>query len=579
MQQRAVVIGVEDYASPDFHALPATTRDALAVARLLSSEDNDAGMSVRLCTRDSIGTSRALIEAEIESALSSDASLVVIYFSGHGTLSRGGDYGQLVVSDGRLDMYWLMARIHAHNGRYRSTVVILDCCHAGAMGAPQLDDLPEVEIERGVTILAASDSAQAALESTEHGVFSQLLIQGLEGACADQGGRVTPALLYTYIDQAMGTKDQRPVFATNIQRSPVLKHYADRASDELTRAGTGTVTASVATSATNPNPVSEPVSNPSLPSSAEKSKPVKPSGVLAGVAAGVLIMLGGLGVWTILSGSGDSDGAQVMVSDSASQVTLSDSLQRINALAQAPQLPTFVVIPAGQFTQGNENAVLGKDQAPAKRVAVTEFLMSTTEITLGQYREFNTDTNVLAEPYQTDKHPVVHVSWHDAQVYTTKLEQHYRDAGVAVQCSLPTESEWEYAARAGSDTTWHWGEDQNVAETHAWLASNAVTETGLQSQAVGQKQANDFGLYDTSGNVWEWVDDCYGSYENEPPVASWLQTDATENASCQRVRRGGAFDNHVVTLTPSQRGSSPPETARNSIGFRVACRSRNQTGD
>ncbi len=568
MQQRAVIIGVEDYAAAEFHALPATTHDATAIAALLN-DDSESGLSVRLCTRNSIGTSKALIEAEIESALASDASLVVIYFSGHGTLSRGGDYGQLVVSDGRIDMYWLMARIHAHNGRYRSTVVILDCCHAGAMGAPQLDDLPEVEIERGVTILAASDSTQVALESAEHGVFSQLLIQGLEGACADADGRVTPALLYTYIDQAMGTKDQRPVFATNIQRSPVLKQVmtSPEHADRVTARASGPINRATLGSGLTDAPAIKPAAI-----NAERKQTVrKPSGVLAGFAAGVLLMLTAAGLWSVWSQheSTETDGDRAPTGE----LPLAEQLLRINALAEAPQLPTFVLIPAGQFTQGSDGYSLRGDETPTKRVAIDDFFMSTTEITLGQFIQLQADdVPVLSEPHQTPTHPVVHVSWQEAQAYASRLGQQYRDQGQQVQCTLPTESEWEYAARGGTATDWYWGDDQNKAGQYAWTFSNSSIEQTLQSHAVGQKLPNGFGLYDTSGNVWEWVDDCYARYDTAVLVPSWQQSDTTDAKACQRVRRGGAFDTHVISVKPSSRGASSADTKTNAIGFRVACR-------
>ena len=213
MHSRAIVIGVGTYSN--MPPLPATQNDSVVVSEMLSHHgDGSKNMLVTLCNDKSIGVSKAILENEIEQTLASDASLVVIYFSGHGTLTAGGDFGQLMASDAAVDMYWLMGRINYHNGKYRSTVVILDCCHAGAIGLSEGRSMPTVQIERGVTLIAAADSTQEAVENNNHGRFTTLLISGLSGGSADLAGRVTPATLYTHIDQAIGHRGQRPVFAT-----------------------------------------------------------------------------------------------------------------------------------------------------------------------------------------------------------------------------------------------------------------------------------------------------------------------------------------------------------------------------
>lgn len=222
MTSVALSIGVSQYlkAAP----LPATTKDSKEVAKLLAyNDDKSKNMSVTLCNEESTGISKAVLEEQIKRVLSSAATRVLIYFSGHGDLTPGGTAGKLMASDGAIDMRDLMDDIKRFNHKNRSTIVVLDCCHAGAMAMSDAATVPSVELARGVTILAAADTTQNAVENKQNGKFTRLLLDGLRGGSADLAGRVTPASLYTHIDQAIGFTGQRPVFATNIHSSTVVR--------------------------------------------------------------------------------------------------------------------------------------------------------------------------------------------------------------------------------------------------------------------------------------------------------------------------------------------------------------------
>jgi len=129
----ALSIGVSQYQQGN--PLPATANDSEEVASLLEyNDDGSRNMSVTLCNQNSMGISKNILEEQLKLTLSSDATRVLIYFSGHGDLTSSGTAGKLMASDGAIDMRDLMDNITRYNHKNRSTVVILDCCHAGAMG-------------------------------------------------------------------------------------------------------------------------------------------------------------------------------------------------------------------------------------------------------------------------------------------------------------------------------------------------------------------------------------------------------------------------------------------------------------
>ncbi|MCP4658908.1 MAG: formylglycine-generating enzyme family protein, partial [bacterium] len=158
------------------------------------------------------------------------------------------------------------------------------------------------------------------------------------------------------------------------------------------------------------------------------------------------------------------------------------------------------------------------DEKPAHQVTVSEFWIGKYPITNEQYQRVRPE-HAKGEAGEL---PVTHVSWNDARAFCEQLG--YR---------LPTEAEWEYAARAGTRTPWSFGDDESEIGRFAWFRGNSENRV----HPVGTREPNPWGLYDMHGNVWEWVDDEYGSYSPEP------QTDpATPSASRSlSVGRGGSF--------------------------------------
>ncbi len=221
----------------------------------------------------------------------------------------------------------------------------------------------------------------------------------------------------------------------------------------------------------------------------------------------------------------------------------------------------MVLIPPGTYTRGcsasNASGCNG-DESPTHQVTLTNaFYLSRTEVTQAQWvAKMGSNPSYFTGDGNTSR-PVEQVSWNDIQPFCT-------NSGLR----LPTEAEWEYAYRAGTTTAFHGmpgylngTNDDNQLGTIAWISSNS----GNQTRPVAGKAANGFGLYDMSGNVWEWCQDWYGTY------ASGAQTNPTGPGSGSgRVLRGGGWGPYSNDCRASDRTSDPPDSRYNRMGFRVA---------
>jgi formylglycine-generating enzyme required for sulfatase activity len=264
------------------------------------------------------------------------------------------------------------------------------------------------------------------------------------------------------------------------------------------------------------------------------------------------------------------------------------------------ECPEMVRIPAGTFTMGSSDAGRGwavahgaeassvSDEAPQHAVTIGSFALGKYDVTRGEYASFVRETGYPAGDgcghdgakwikqrklswrapgfRQSDRDPVVCVSWNDANAYVKWLNGKTHPASAdspGFRYRLPSESEWEYAARAGSTSTFWWGDDADSAAGHAWLASNASGRT----HEVGLKPANAFGLHDMSGDVWQWTEDCYtDDYRNAPRDGSAARGDT----SCLRVDRGSSWFYPAWMLRPATRERNPHLYRDTMLGFRVA---------
>ena len=222
-------------------------------------------------------------------------------------------------------------------------------------------------------------------------------------------------------------------------------------------------------------------------------------------------------------------------------------------------------IPAGTFVMGSSGPQAEDSETPAHRVQVAAFQMARTEVTLGQFKRFIQAAHrqdLLTDSFRHDNRfgddaPVVQVSWDDAQAFIAWLNR--VDGG---GWRLPSEAEWEYACRAGQAHS-HCGSD-NVREI-AWFDGNS---DGHQ-HPVGTRAPNAWGLYDMSGNVWEWVEDCWHRRYTDAPSDGRAWTDSCDE-DWRGLRGGSWYFGSWYTRAAIRFISGTPTLRNYFVGFRLA---------
>ena len=284
-----------------------------------------------------------------------------------------------------------------------------------------------------------------------------------------------------------------------------------------------------------------------------------------------------------------------------------------------PECPEMVVIPAGTFLMGSSDAELARDLAqiqpeygifslfgfsdrstfksrmaseqPQHSVSISKpFGLGRYLVTKNEYSKFEIETGYKGSNHcvlwnnhrftnasgfnwsnigvpQTDRDPVACVSWKDAKAYIAWLNGKIRKSSVESVglYRLPSEAEWEYAARAGTRTARWWGDD--IGSLNANCLGCGTWSGILRTSPVDTFHPNRFGLFDMLGNVWEFTEDCrYETYEDAPNDGS-----ARKDEQCGKiVIRGGAWDSNPFVLRSADRGYSKVDDAVNDTGFRVA---------
>jgi formylglycine-generating enzyme required for sulfatase activity len=275
-------------------------------------------------------------------------------------------------------------------------------------------------------------------------------------------------------------------------------------------------------------------------------------------------------------------------------------------LRDCADCPAMVVVAPGRFTMGFDGGEAGRPEGPRRAVTIRRaFALARFEVTHADYAAFVAATGHAVEPgcygplrsgesgnwsWYTDADwqrlpasapaprptdPVVCVSWRDAQAYVAWLSQR-----TGQRYRLPTEAEWEYAARAGSTTQYPWGED----EAGACAQANVYDESGRDPARrtpvapctdgqprvapVGALAPNAFGLHDMIGNVWEWTQDCYvAPYPRGPRDGSAVEV---RGACALRAVRGGSWRTLMFRQRSSWRGRDPEDRKADIFGFRIA---------
>jgi formylglycine-generating enzyme required for sulfatase activity len=220
----------------------------------------------------------------------------------------------------------------------------------------------------------------------------------------------------------------------------------------------------------------------------------------------------------------------------------------------------LVLIPGGRFTMGPNGSTY--------RVRLSQpFYLGVTEVTLGQYRCFRPGHRIggAEDPFNANDRPAAMLSWHDARAFCAWLTDRPEERAAGRVYSLPTEAQWEWAARAGTTTSRYFGDtDKNQAD-YSWFnvtyTPNPQHESkGRGRQPVGRLKPNAFGLYDMLGNVWEWCEE--------------RRTDEATGEERDPVMRGGSWRSGAFHCTAAAHDPGDPNLKADHIGFRVACRVR-----
>lgn len=237
---------------------------------------------------------------------------------------------------------------------------------------------------------------------------------------------------------------------------------------------------------------------------------------------------------------------------------------------------TLMLIPAGEFLMGSavDEPESTDDERPQHRVQVPQFLMGRFPVTQAQWRVVagweRVERDLQPEPshFKGDQRPVEQVSWDEAQEFCRRLSNK-----TGKDYRLPSEAQWEYACRAGTATPFHFGSmitpDLVNYDGNYRYNESPIGEYREETTDVGHFPANDWGLHDMHGNVWEWCeDDWHESYEGAPADGSaWIESD---RESTYRLLRGGSWNISPGACRSAVRGINSRGNRVNDLGFRVS---------
>jgi len=248
-------------------------------------------------------------------------------------------------------------------------------------------------------------------------------------------------------------------------------------------------------------------------------------------------------------------------------------------------VPQMILVEKGSFTMGDTWGDGSNDERPVRLVELTyDFYIGKYETTFDEYDAFCEATGKSSpddENWGRGRRPVINVSWNDATAYCNWLSEKEKlpkaydgngnlldkdgrittDPSKVVGYRLPTEAEWEYAARGGNKSKGYKYSGSDNADDVAWYASNSKSMT----LETGSKLPNELGIYDMSGNVWEWCSDWYGSYSGSAQTNFYNST-----GSSYRVNRGGSWYSSAAYARVAFRGSYSASSTRGNLGFRIA---------
>ena len=573
----ALLIGNNQYDDKRLQTLNASIRDVEALERVLKQSEICAFDEVKVLPNPSFKESMRELSLLFSDKTKDD--LVLFYFSGHGVKdhvchlffaiqeTEWGLYDGTAIPASQLKSI-------ANKSASQRQVWILDCCHSGAIakgfkGTEQFISEDTFDVKGyGREIITATDSLQYAMDGNsssgdeEQSLFTRCLVEGLETgeAAPADSETITVEQLYQYVhgrvkaaqpamtprywcDRAEGrinlARNPRPVFTLpddlvndlqhdnvrarmgalheieemlqqeNVaQRQAVIVVLTQRKQEERDRFVYQRIESLLERHANEPQPTSD--TEPLISAIPDKKTRYQAGAVF--------------------------------------RDKLKDGSQGLE----------MVVIPDGKFRMGDSEDMGRDNEKPAHTVNIKKsFALGKYPVTFKEYDYYCEQTGIAIvedESWGRDARPLINVSWEEAVAYAKWLSSQ-----TGKKYRLPSEAEWEYAARAGTETEYWWGDE--ASKKYANYKSKKTTP-------VDHYQSNDFGLHDMLGNVWEWVEDCYhDSYKDKPMKdgSAWV------SEPCEaRVLRGGSWSDGPRNVRSAFRNRCNPQFRNYFVGFRLA---------
>ncbi|MBI4854651.1 MAG: SUMF1/EgtB/PvdO family nonheme iron enzyme [Acidobacteria bacterium] len=579
----ALVIGVEQYQDKQITPLTAAANDAKLLADALVKYAGFPAEQVVLLASDQPTERQPTREnilrrlSNLRAAIPSDG-LLLVSFAGHGIEREGrafllpsnaqvsGDISLL--EDTAVSVDTIKERIRQTG--VKQVVMVLDACRndptAGRADAPNNlteaytrgfnFDVRNKEVSAFATLYATSVGSRA-YENTEkkNGYFTLAIVDGLKGGAANSKGEVTLDALKQYVQDEV-PKRVKIDLGVGKKQDPQIVLDGYKANELVI-----SITVSVKTAENN-----------SINSSSN-SNSSSPSGALSSATT---VGAGGLPLRAYEFKTVDINATGKVLKEETKQAkSYLEKLGDVNL--------EMVEIPAGSFLMGSEQTEKGygytydSEELPQHKVSVKGFYLGKFEVTQAQWRfianlpKINIDLKPKVSWFRDDSNPVEQITWEEAVEFCARLSKH-----TGKEYRLPTEAEWEYAARAGTDSAFGFGDEITLKQVNYkgyfnYRYQGPSPEGFLNATFIvgSSNVANSFGLYDMHGNVWEYCQDVWHeNYEGAPTDGSAWLTGADEK---KRTARGGGWLNAGFACRSAFRTHVDLTTWKhNAYGFRVA---------